>query len=77
MGMLGPLLNMRSDLSIRNGDLIYKQLVRPMMDYAYPELRSAARTHVRMLQVLQTKCLRLATGAPWYISSRHIHESVS
>jgi len=32
MGMLGPLLNRKSDLSIRNGVLVYKQLIRPMMD---------------------------------------------
>jgi len=29
MGFLGPLLNRRSDLSIRNGVLLYKQLIRP------------------------------------------------
>jgi len=64
MGMLGPLLNRKSDLSVRNGVLLYKQLIRPMMDYACPAWRSAARTQVRRLQVLQSKCLRLATGAP-------------
>jgi hypothetical protein len=74
MGMLGPLLNRKSDLSVRNGFLLYKQLIRPMMDYPCPAWRSAARTHVRRLQVLQTKCLRLATGAPWYVSNRQIHE---
>jgi len=74
--MLVPLLNMRSDLSIRNGNLIYRQFVCPMMDYACPEWRSAARTHVQRLQVLQPKGLRLATGAPWYVSSRHIHENL-
>jgi hypothetical protein len=62
MGMLGGLLN-RSDLSITNGVLLYKQLIRPMMDYACPACRSAARAHVRRLQVLQPECLRLATGA--------------
>jgi hypothetical protein len=31
--MLGPLLNRKSDLSVRNGVLLYKQLIRPMMDY--------------------------------------------
>ena len=67
--MLGPLLNRKSDLSVRNGVLLYKQLIRPMMDYACPAWRSAARTHVRRLQVLQSKCLRLATGAPWYVSN--------
>jgi hypothetical protein len=35
-----------------------------------------ARTHVRRMQVLQSKCLRLATGAPWYVNSRQIHEDL-
>jgi len=26
--------------------------------------------------VLQFKCLRLATGAPWYVSNRQIHEDL-
>jgi len=26
--------------------------------------------------VLQSKCLRLATGAPWYVSNRQIHENL-
>jgi hypothetical protein len=34
MGMMGPLLNRKSDLSVRNGVLLYKQLIRPVMDYA-------------------------------------------
>ena len=33
VGLLGPLLNRKSDLSIRNGVLLYKQLIRPKMDY--------------------------------------------
>jgi len=45
-----------------------------MMDYAYPVWSSAARTHVRRLQVLQSLCLRLATGAPWYVRNRQIQE---
>ena len=72
MGMLGPLLNKKSDLSVRNAVLLYKQLIRPMMDYGCPAWRSAARSHVRRIQVLQSN--RLATGAPWYVSIRLIHE---
>jgi hypothetical protein len=52
LGMLSPFLNRKSDLSIRNGVLLYKQLVRPMMDYACPAWRSAARGHVRKLRVV-------------------------
>jgi hypothetical protein len=47
-----------------------------MMDYACPAWRSAARIHVRRLRVLQSKCLRLATGAPWYVSNKLIHENL-
>ena len=52
MGLLGPLLNRGSYLSIRNGVLLYKQLIRLLMGYACPAWRSAARTHVRRVQVL-------------------------
>jgi hypothetical protein len=70
MGMLGPLLNRKSNLYVRNGVLLYK-LIRPMTDYTCPAWRSAARS-----QVLQSKCLRLASGAPWYVSNRQIHEDL-
>ena len=67
--MLVPLLHRRSGLSIRNGVLLYKQLTCPMMDYGCPIWRSATLSHVRKLQVIQSKCLHAATGAPWYISA--------
>ena len=73
--MLG-LLNRSSGLSNRNGVLLYKQLVRPLMDYACPAWMSATRTHVRRLQVLQSKRLRLFMGASWYLSNRQIHEDL-
>jgi hypothetical protein len=76
MGLLGPLLNRRSDLSIRNRVMLYKQLIRPLMEYACPAWRSAARTRVRRLQALQSKCLRLVAGVPWYLSNRQIHEDL-
>jgi hypothetical protein len=62
--MLGPLLKIRSDLSIMNEVLLYKQLIRTVMDYACPAWRFAACIYVRKLQVLQSMCLCLVTGAP-------------
>jgi len=76
MGMLVPLLNRKSNLSVKNGVLLYLQLLRPMLDYPFPAWRSAAGTHVLRLQVLQSKCLRLSTGAPWYVINRQIHEDL-
>jgi hypothetical protein len=73
LGVLGPLN--RSGLSIQYG-VLFTHLIRPMMDYACPIWRSAARCHIRKLQVLQSKCLRIATGAPWYMSNRQIHEDL-
>jgi len=46
------------------------------MDYACLAWRSAARSHVRKLKVLKFKCLRLVTGAPWYIRNMQIHEDL-
>jgi hypothetical protein len=65
LSVLGCLLKRRSGLSMRNGILLYKQLIRPMMEYACPIWRCAARSYVEQLQALQSKCLRIATGAPW------------
>jgi hypothetical protein len=47
-----------------------------MMDYARPIWRCAAHSHVKQLQVHQSKCLHIATGAPWYISNWQIDEDV-
>ena len=46
------------------------------MDYACPAWRSATGSLVRRVQVLQSKCLRLANGAPLYVSNRQIHEDL-
>jgi hypothetical protein len=54
--------------------LLYKQLNCSVMHCACPIWRSAARTHVHKLHVLQPKCLRIATNAPWYVTNRQIHE---
>jgi hypothetical protein len=76
LSLLGPLLKRRSGLSVSNGVLLYKQLIRPTMDYACPIWRSAARSHVQKLQVLQSKCLSIAANAPWYVGNRKIHEDL-
>jgi hypothetical protein len=76
IGHAWPLLNRRSDLSVRNDVLLYKQLIRPMMHYTCPIWRSTASSHVKNLHVLQSKCLRIATNAPWYVGNREIHEDL-
>ena len=73
LGVLSYLLN-RSGLSLRNGILLYRQLIRPIMDYVCPTWRSASRCHVRKLHVLQCKRLHIVIAAPLYIRCRQIQE---
>jgi hypothetical protein len=75
LGIVGPLLN-RSSLCIRNGVLLYKQLIRPMMNYACPVWRSAAHSHIQKLQILQSTCLCIATNSPWYTGNKQIHDDL-
>jgi hypothetical protein len=63
-----------SELSIRRTVLLYKQFIRPIMDYACPAWRSTAGTNVRRLQVLQSKGIHLITGALLCLRNRQIHE---
>ena len=44
-----------------------------MMDYACHSWSSTARTHIGRVQVLETKCLRLAAGARWVVSNWQVH----
>jgi hypothetical protein len=71
LGVLGTLLH-RSGLSISNGILLYKQMKRPMK-YTFPAWRSAIHSLFRKLQMLQSKCLHIATSAPWYICNKQNH----
>jgi len=54
--MLDPLLNRKSDLSVRNGVLLYKHYIRPLLEYSWHAWSFVVRSHVRQLQVLQSKC---------------------
>jgi hypothetical protein len=46
------------------------------MDYASLAWMSAACANLRRLLVLQSKCLRLATGDPRYENNRQINEDL-
>ena len=76
LGVLGPILNKRSGLSIWNRLTLYCQLIHPMMDYAYSVWRHAADSHLRRLQTVQSKCLRIITGAPYYVSNLQLREDL-
>ena len=70
---LYPLLLSNSALSITNKKLIYKMLIRPIMTYATPVWCSMAKTHIKKLQIIQNKCLRLILSASNYTRLTELH----
>jgi hypothetical protein len=40
------------------------------------ELKFAARSHARKLQILQSKCFSIATSSPQDVGNRQIHEDL-
>jgi hypothetical protein len=76
LAVLDPLLNSTSGLSVSNTVLLYKQLIRLTTHCACPIWRSAACSQVQKLQVLQPKCLCIATDAACYVGNRQIQEDL-
>jgi hypothetical protein len=65
VGVLGP--SSTGVIGLSDSVLLCKQLICPVIDYACPIWRSAAGTSDWKLQVLQSKCLSVATNAPWCV----------
>ena len=77
MGMLYPLYNRRSVMSLHNKMLLYKQVLRPAITYACQVWGIAAKSHLHRLQVLQNRFLRISANADWYIPNLNIHKDLS
>jgi hypothetical protein len=71
-----PFLTGEGALSVRNRVPLCKQLHRSTMDYSCPIWCWAVCSHVRKLQVLQSKSLCITINLPWYVSNRQIHEDL-
>lgn len=70
---LWPLLNRRSLLSHKNKNLIYKCVIRPIISFASPIWCKAANTHLKRLQIIQNKCLKMINNKPWHHPTTHLH----
>lgn len=73
---LYPLLNLNSALSYKIGLMLYKTLIRPILTYASPVWGYAAPTHIKTLNQLQNKILRIITKVPYYAPARKLHEEL-
>jgi hypothetical protein len=70
---VGPLLKRIRDLSERNGVLLYKQLLRPVLDCACPlahmVMRSSQPHPKTATAPVQHKLVHIKNNSRWYVSS--------
>lgn len=71
---LWPFLNRRSTLSLKNKNLIYKGVIRPILTYASPVWSCAAISHLKKLQIVQNKCLKMIYKKHWRFPTRVLHD---
>ncbi|GFT24807.1 RNA-directed DNA polymerase from mobile element jockey [Trichonephila clavipes] len=64
------LIGRSSPLSLENKVILYKQTLRPILTYGSSIWAAAAPTHIKRIQVIQNKILRIITNAPWRRVSR-------
>ncbi|GFY22620.1 RNA-directed DNA polymerase from mobile element jockey [Trichonephila clavipes] len=70
------LIGRRSPLSLENNVILYKQILRPVITYGSPVWGAAAATHMKKIQVILNKILRVMTNAPWYVRNDVIHNNL-
>lgn len=70
---LRALLHRRSFLSHQNKNLLFKCVLRPILSYASPIWYKAAKCHLKKLQIIQNKCLKIINNKYWRYSTRRLH----
>ena len=73
---LYPMIHRGSRLNIKNKTTLFKQMLRPAISYGSVAWGTAARCHLRHIQVIENKFLRLITDAPWDMSCRIIRDEL-
>ena len=56
---------------------MYKTLLRPIITYACPVWRQAAKIHIKKLQIFQNKVLRLITNSPRFTPIRILNREAN
>ncbi|KAI8126988.1 putative RNA-directed DNA polymerase from transposon X-element [Lucilia cuprina] len=71
---LWPLLNKHSYLNAKNKNLLYKSIIRPILTYASPVWYTAANYHLKRLQIIQNKCLKIINNKNWKYPTNILHQ---
>ena len=71
--MMYPIINRRSEMNITNKKMIIKSIFHPIMFYCAPVWSTSAKCHLKKLQVVQNKLLKLIYNLPWHYSTQRLH----
>lgn len=70
------LIGRRSKLSLANKVLIYKTIIRSVWAYGIQLWGSASNSNILKIQRFQSKVLRAAANAPWYVTNAALHKDL-
>ena len=71
--MIYSVISRNSSLIQKNKVLLYKSVIRPMLLYATPILKSAAKTHIKGIQLYQNRLLRMCLNKSRRYSTTALH----
>jgi hypothetical protein len=70
------LLARKSQLSVHNKLLLYKQVLKPIWTYGIQIWGCAATSNIDKIQIVQTMVLQGIVDAPWYYRNDHLHRDL-
>ncbi|CAB0039188.1 unnamed protein product [Trichogramma brassicae] len=65
-----------SALSLENGLLLYKSLLKPIWTYGIQLWGAASRTNIDIIERFQSKVLRSLVNAPWFVTNEAIRNDL-
>jgi hypothetical protein len=71
---LYSMINRKSQLNIKNKLLVYKLAIRPIFTYACPAFIRISKNHIKKLQILQNKTLKMIMDKSRYERTVDIHQ---
>ena len=78
IGALYPIIGKNSIMNTKNKLLVYKMIIRPAMLYASPVWGGvASNSTINILQRIQNKCLRMATGHDRFTNITTLHKEAN
>jgi hypothetical protein len=67
------LLGRKSEVSIHNKLILYKQVICPVWSYGMQLWGCASDSNIQVIQLYQNKVLKCIANAPWYVRNSDLH----